>query len=50
MILYTKKKQTKVMVHSLNGDTGYFDIIAGILQGDRLALYMFIICLDYVCQ
>ena len=34
-------------VHSLDGDTDYFDIVAGVLQGDTLALYLFIICLDY---
>ena len=26
----------------------YFDIVAGVLQGDTLASYLFIICLDYV--
>ena len=35
-------------VRSPNGDTEYFDIIAGILQGGTLAPYLFIICLDYV--
>ena len=44
-ILY---KNTKVKVPSPDGDTGYFDIVAGVLQGDSLALYLFIICLDYV--
>ncbi len=28
--------------------TEYFDIVAGVLQGDTLAPYLFIICLDYV--
>ena len=33
------------------GDTDYFDIIAGILQGDILApSYLFIICLDHVLR
>ena len=27
--------------------TEYFDIVAGVLQGDTLAPYLFIICLDY---
>ena len=45
MILY---RSTKVKVRSPNGDTGYFDIVAGVLQGDTLAPYLFIICLDYV--
>ena len=40
----------KVKVCSLDGDTDYFDIIAGVLQGDPLALYLFIICLDYVLR
>ena len=29
-------------------ETDYFDIVAGVLQGDTLAPYLFIICLDYV--
>ena len=41
MMLY---KNTKVRVHSLNGDIDYFDIV---LQGGTLAPYLFIICLDY---
>ena len=45
MILY---RNTKVKVHS--PDTDYFDIVAGVLQGDTLAPYFFIICLDYVLR
>ena len=45
MILY---KNTKVKVHSPDGDTDYFNIVAGVLQGDTLAPYLFIICLDYM--
>ena len=41
-------RNTKVKVRSPDGDTEYFDIVAGILQGDTLAPYLFIICLDYV--
>ena len=41
---------TKVKVRSPDGDTEYFDIVAGVLQGDTLALYLFIICLDYVLR
>ncbi len=37
-------------VCSLDGDTQYFDIVAGVLQGDTLAPYLFIICLDYVLR
>ena len=29
---------------------GYFDIVAGVLQGDTLASYLFIIVLDYVIR
>ena len=43
-------KNTKVKVHSMDGDTDYFDIGAGVLQGDTLASYLFIICLDYVLR
>ena len=46
-ILY---KNIKVKVCSLDGDTEYFDIVAGVLQGDTLAPYLFIICLDYVLR
>ena len=37
-------------VWSPDGDTKYFDIVAGVLQGDTLAPYPFIICLDYVLR
>ena len=45
MMLY---KNTKVKVCSSDGDTDYFGIVAGVLQGDTLAPNLFIICLDYV--
>ena len=35
-------------VRSPDGDTEYFDIVAGVLQEDTLAPYLFIICLDYM--
>ena len=47
MMLY---RNTKVKVRSLSGDTDYFSIVAGVLQGDTLAPYLFIICLDYVLR
>ena len=47
MMLY---KNTKVKVHFLDGDTDYFDIVAGVLQGDTLAPCFFIISLDYVLK
>ena len=28
----------------------YFDSVAGVLQGDTLATYLFVICLDYVLR
>ena len=37
-------------MRSPDGDTEYFDIVAGVLQGDTLAPYLFIICLDYVLK
>ena len=43
-------RNTKVKVRSPDGDTDYFDIVAGVMQGDTLALYLFIICLDYVLR
>ena len=46
-ILY---RNTKVKIRSPDGDTKYFDIVAGVLQGDTLAQYLFIICLDYVLR
>ena len=33
-----------------DGDTDYFDIVAGVLQRDTLASYLFIICLVYVLR
>ena len=47
MMLY---KNMKVKVCSSDGDTDYFDIVAGILKGDTLAPYPLIICLDYVLR
>ena len=37
-------------VRSPDGDTEYFDIVAGVQQGDTLAPYLFIICLEYVLR
>ena len=47
MMIY---RNTKVKVRSPDGNTDYFDIVAGVLQGDSLAPYLFIICLDYVLR
>ena len=43
-------KDMKVKVHSLDRETDYFDIVAGVLQGDTLASYLFIIYLDYMLR
>ena len=45
-ILY---RNTKVKVRSPDGDTEYFDIVAGV-QGGTLAPHHFIICLNYVLR
>ena len=46
MLLY---KNTKVKVRSPKRDTDFFDI-SGVLQWDTLALYLFVICLDYALR
>ena len=47
MIFY---RNTKVKFRSPDGDTDYFDIVAGELQGDTLAPHLFIISLDSVLR
>ena len=47
MMLY---RNTEVKVRSPDGYTDYFDIVPGVLQGDALAPYLLIICLDYVLR
>ena len=47
MMLY---KNTNVKVRSPAGDTDFFDIVTGVLQGGTLAPYLFIICLDSVLR
>ena len=49
-MIYILYRNTKVKVCSSDGDTDYFNIVAGVLQGDTLAPYLFIICLDYVLR
>ena len=39
-------RNTKVKVRSPDWDTDYFDIVAWLLQGDTLATYLVIVCLD----
>ena len=43
-------RNTKMKVRSPDGYTEYVNIVAGILQGDMLAPYLFIICIDYVLR
>ena len=43
-------RNAKVKIRSPDRYTEYFDIVAGVLQGDTLAPYLFIICLDYVLR
>ena len=47
MMLY---QNTTAKVQSPDGDTDSFNILAGVLQGDTLAPFIFIICLDYVLR
>ena len=47
MIIY---KNTQVFVRSPDVDTEFFNIIAGVLQGDTLAPYLFIIVLHYILR
>ena len=43
-------RNTKAKVRSPDGDTDYFGIVAGVLQGDTLTLYLFSIYLYYVLR
>ena len=47
MMLY---KNNRSMVRSPDGDTPYFEITMGVLQGDTLALILYIIYLDYILK
>ena len=47
MMLY---RNTKVKVHSPDRGTDYFDIVAGVLQGETLAPHLLVICLDYMLR
>ena len=48
--IMTMYKNIQVFVRSPDGDVEFFDIIAGVLQGDTLAPYLLIIVLDYVLR
>ena len=43
-------ENTKARIISPDGETEFFKILAGVLQGDTLAPYLFIIVLDYVLR
>ena len=38
----------EVKIRSPDEDANFFNIVAGVLQGDTLTPYLFIICLDYI--
>ena len=40
----------RAKVVSPDGDTEYFDILAGVMQGDTLAPFLFVIVLDYALR
>ena len=50
VVIMMLNKNMKVKVRSTDRDIEFFDIVAGVLQGDTLAPYLFIICLDYVLR
>ena len=43
-------KNTEGMFCSPDGDSDFFDIVTGVLQGELFALNMFILCIDFVFQ
>ena len=43
-------EDTRAKVLSPDGETNYFDILAGVLQGDTLAPYLFAIVIDYIMR
>ena len=43
-------KNTRSMARSPDGDTPYFEITTGVLQGDTLMTFLFIICLEYILK
>ena len=47
MLMYTN---IKAKVVSPDGDTDYFQIFSGVMQGDTLAPYLFVIVLDYALR
>ena len=50
---YIKSKIKKIFRRNqstIDGNTDFFHIVTGILHGDTLAPYLFILCLNYVLQ
>ena len=45
MIAY---KNNKYIVRTNDGDIEFINILGGVLQGDTLAPFLFIVCLEYV--
>ena len=43
-------KNTGSMVRSPNGDIPYFKITTGVLQGNTISPFLFIICIDYILK
>ena len=43
-------KNLTAMILLPDGNTEFFDIVSGVLLGDILVLYLFIICLDCILQ
>ena len=43
-------RNTRSMVRYPDGDTAFFEITTGILQGYTLATFLFILCLDYILK
>ena len=43
-------KDTSCIVSTPDGDSDPFNIVTGVLQGDPLAPFLFIICLDYAMR
>ena len=50
MALWLYIKNSRALVRSPDGDTELFSILAGVLQGDTLAPFLFIVCLDYILR
>ena len=48
--LYKIKFKFKFSIRRADFYTDYINIVAGVMQGDTLAPYLFIICLDYVLR